>query len=66
MNILKKIKDIFKPRAYSIYIASDYTTIVSNGEVLDDVFAKVLDKYYNSSRCELTLKMLQAPTEVIK
>ena len=32
----------------------------------NDVFAKVLDKYYNSSRCELTLKMLQAPTEVNK
>ena len=32
----------------------------------NDVFAKVLDKYYNSSRCELTLKMLLAPTEVNK
>lgn len=29
----------------------------------NDVFAKVLDKYYNSSRCELTLKMLLAPTD---
>lgn len=29
----------------------------------NDVFAKVLDKYYNSSRCELTLKMLQASTD---
>ena len=32
----------------------------------NDVFAKVLDKYYNSSRCEPTLKMLQTPTEVNK
>lgn len=46
MNILKKIKDIFKPRAYSIYIASDYTTIVSNGEVL--VYEpSVIDKKIN-------------------
>lgn len=34
MKILKQLKNIFKPRAYSIYIASDYTTITSNGEVL--------------------------------
>ena len=46
MNILKKIKDIFKPRAFSIYIASDYTTIVSNGEVL--VYEpSVIDKKIN-------------------
>lgn len=32
----------------------------------NDVFAKVLDKYYNSSHCEQTLRILQPPTEVNK
>jgi len=46
MNILKKIKDIFKPRAYSIYLASDYTTIISNGDLLVHK-PSVIDKKIN-------------------
>lgn len=42
----QKIKDIFKPRAYSIYLASDYTTIISNGDLLVHK-PSVIDKKIN-------------------